>query len=53
MQEVFEYELEDGRIIRATKDHKMMIKDGKMLPIDDIFTQGLDLLEIKNYNIMS
>lgn len=53
MQEIFEYELEDGKIIRATKDHKMMIKDGKMLPIDDILTQGLDLLEIKNYNIMS
>lgn len=48
MQEIFEYELENGKIIRATKDHKMMTKDGKMLPIDDVFTQGLDLLEINN-----
>lgn len=48
MQEVFEYELEDGKIIRATKDHKMMTEDGKMLPIDDIFNKGLDLLEINN-----
>lgn len=47
-QEVFEYELEDGRIIRSTKDHKMMIKDGRMLPIDLIFEQGLELLEINN-----
>ncbi|WP_373478527.1 DNA polymerase III subunit alpha [Geminocystis sp.] len=45
MQEVFEYELEDGRIIRATKDHKMMVKDGKMLPIDQIFEEDLDLFE--------
>jgi DNA polymerase-3 subunit alpha len=42
-QEVFEYELEDGRIIRATPDHKMMTIDGEMLPIDQIFEQGLEL----------
>jgi DNA polymerase-3 subunit alpha len=48
MEQVFEYELENGKIIRATKDHKMMTQDGKMLPIDDIFDQGLDLLEINN-----
>ncbi|BAQ66324.1 trans-splicing intein-formed DNA polymerase III subunit alpha N-terminal partner DnaE-N [Geminocystis sp. NIES-3709] len=48
MQEVFEYELEDGRIIRATKDHKMMIQDGRMVEVDRIFEEGLDLLEIKN-----
>jgi DNA polymerase-3 subunit alpha len=46
MQEVFEYELEDGRIIRATKDHKMMTQDGKMLEIDRIFEEGLELFEI-------
>ena len=46
VQEVFEYELEDGRIIRATVEHKIMTADGKMLPIEQIFQQGLDLLEI-------
>ncbi len=45
-QEVWEYELDDGRIIRATKDHKMMTVDGEMLPIDTIFAQGLELKSI-------
>ena len=45
-QELFEYELEDGRIIKATTDHKMMTIDGKMLPIEQIFQAQLELLEI-------
>lgn len=45
-QEVYEYLLENGVIIRATKDHKFMTQEGEMLPIDDIFTQGLDLLQL-------
>lgn len=43
VQEIFEYELENGVKIKATKDHKFMTTDGKMLPIDEIFEKGLDL----------
>lgn len=41
-QEIIEYTLEDGRTIKATKDHKMMTETGEMLPIEEIFQRGLD-----------
>ena len=47
VQEVFEYTLEDGAVIRATPDHKFMTESGEMLPIDEIFEQGLDLKYLK------
>ncbi|MFQ3617179.1 MAG: DNA polymerase III subunit alpha [Cyanobacteriota bacterium] len=46
LQEVFEYTLEDGSIIRATPDHKFMTEDGEMHPIDDIFEKTLEMKRV-------
>ncbi|MEH2326402.1 MAG: DNA polymerase III subunit alpha [Nostoc sp.] len=47
-QEVFEYCLEDGSLIRATKEHKFMTVDGQMLPIDEIFERELNLMRVED-----
>jgi DNA polymerase III subunit alpha len=47
VQEVFEYELENGAVIRATVEHQFMTADGHMLPIDRIFTEGLRLQQVE------
>jgi DNA polymerase-3 subunit alpha len=46
-QEVFEYALENGSTIQATKDHKFMTVGGEMLPINEIFERNLELLQVK------
>ena len=50
-QEIFEYTLDNGATIEATKDHKFMTTDGQMLSIDRIFEQGLDLVCRHSYII--
>jgi DNA polymerase-3 subunit alpha len=46
-QAVYEYQLEDGSTIRATKDHKFMTATGEMLAIDTIYQQGLELRQVE------
>jgi DNA polymerase-3 subunit alpha len=43
-KDVFRYETDSGLVIFATPDHKFMTKYGKLMPIDDIFEQDLDLM---------
>ncbi len=45
-QEVFEYQLSTGEIIKATADHKFLTTDGEMRRIEDIYQQGLDLMQL-------
>jgi DNA polymerase-3 subunit alpha len=47
-QEIFEYSLDNGTRIQATKDHKFMTSDGEMLAINEIFEKGLDLKQINS-----
>jgi DNA polymerase-3 subunit alpha len=47
-QELFEYTLEDGAILKATPDHKFMTTSGEMKAIDEIFAQGLDLKRVED-----
>ncbi len=56
VQELYEYCLDDGSTIRATKDHKFMTTQGEMVPIDEIFHQGWELVQVSgtmNYSILS
>ncbi|MBG0742381.1 MAG: DNA polymerase III subunit alpha [Cylindrospermopsis raciborskii KL1] len=46
VQELYEYCLDDGSTIRATKDHKFMTTQGEMVPIDEIFHQGWELVQV-------
>ncbi|AFY64863.1 trans-splicing intein-formed DNA polymerase III subunit alpha N-terminal partner DnaE-N [Geitlerinema sp. PCC 7407] len=46
LQEVVEYELEDGRRLRATADHRFMTETGEMLPLAEIFERGLELRQV-------
>jgi DNA polymerase III subunit alpha len=52
-QEVFEYQLDNGMLIQATADHKFMVENGKMLPIEAIFQQGLELKIMQQAGIAS
>ncbi|PZD71718.1 DNA polymerase III subunit alpha [Acaryochloris thomasi RCC1774] len=42
-QELFEYQLENGSVIRATRDHRFMVEGGAMVAIDQIYAEGLTL----------
>ena len=46
---MFEYQLDNGGVIRATPDHKFLTADGRMLEIDVIFEQGLDLADYTKF----
>ena len=42
-KETLTYTFEDGSVVTCTPDHKFMVKDGSMLPIEQIFQEGLEL----------
>ncbi len=46
-QEVFEYTLDTGKVIQATKDHKFLTANGQMLNIDTIFKENHSLCTIQ------
>jgi DNA polymerase III subunit alpha len=43
-QEIFEYTLDNGEIIKATKDHKFMTSDEEMVAINEIFDKQINLI---------
>ena len=48
VQQVFEYQLADGTYLQATPEHRFMTQDGQMKTLDEIFEQGLELLELSD-----
>lgn len=49
IKSAFKYTLENGKEIRATKDHRFLASNGKMMPIGKIFSQNLGLKRAKNF----
>jgi DNA polymerase-3 subunit alpha len=43
-KEVFEFTLDTGIQVKCSMDHKFRVSDGRMLPIKQIFEEGLDIV---------
>ena len=47
---VYEFELEDGIVVKCTMDHKFRVKDGRMCPMWQILKEELDIVAIADQN---
>lgn len=43
-KELYDFELEDGKKVRCTMNHKFRVTDGRMLPMQQIIEQNLDIV---------